>query len=130
MPPALLVVGGVVVLHGPALPALRDALLVSARTRQRNGLPVGAHHAALLAAITEAMAVNGQSDGRESLPRQADSHDELPTVPLAEAARRLGRSRRQTRRLAPRLGGRRIAGRWLLDDLAIREHLEGRTDGP
>lgn len=129
MPPALLVVGGVVVVHGPALAALRDALLVSARARQRNGLSVGAHHVALIAAITEAMAVNGQSDGRETSTLHSESH-ELPTIPLAEAARRLGRSQRQTRRLAPRLGGRRIAGRWLLDDQAIREHLEGRTDGP
>jgi hypothetical protein len=129
MPPALLVVGGVVVLHGPALAALRDALLVSARTRQRNGLPVGAHHAALIAAITEAMSATGQTDGRETTALHSESH-ELPTVPLAEAARRLGRSQRQTRRLAPRLGGRRIAGRWLLDDRAIAEHLEGRTHGP
>ena len=129
MPTALFVVGGVVVLHGPALRATRDALLVSARARERNGLPVGAHHVALIAAVTEAMSATGQTDGREMAALQSESH-ELPTVPLAEAARRLGRSQRQTRRLAPRLGGRRIAGRWLLDDQAIAEHVEGRAHGP
>lgn len=48
-----------------------------------------------------------------------------PTVPLTQAARRLGVSERQARRLAPRLGGRRIAGRWFIDETALTEHLDG-----
>jgi len=39
----------------------------------------------------------------------------------------LERSRRQTRRIAAKLGGRIIAGRWMLDRTAICEHLEGRN---
>ena len=52
--------------------------------------------------------------------------DEHPTVPLAEAAARLNISDRQARRLAPQLGGRMIAGRWFVDELALRQHIEGR----
>lgn len=125
MLPGLTVVGGVVVMHGPPLRVMRDALLIAARSRHRNGLPVSAHHAAILDAVTAAMSATGQTDDRETAALQSHSH-ELPTVPLAEAARRLGYSQRHTRRLAHRLGGQRIAGRWLLDDQAITEHIEGR----
>jgi hypothetical protein len=51
---------------------------------------------------------------------------EQPTVTIAEAARQLGLSERQTRRRAPQLGGRRVGGVWLLDQIAIDEHRRGQ----
>jgi len=51
---------------------------------------------------------------------------EPPTVTVAEAARQLGLSERQTRRRAPQLGGKRIGGVWLIDQDAIAEHKEGQ----
>lgn len=47
-------------------------------------------------------------------------------VPLVEAAARLGLTDRQVRRLAPRLGGKKIGGRWLIDEQALVEQIEGR----
>ncbi|MBP2454614.1 hypothetical protein [Mycolicibacterium lutetiense] len=50
---------------------------------------------------------------------------EQPTVPVAEAAARLGISVRQARRLAPQLEGRKIAGCVFVDETALRQHTEG-----
>jgi len=44
-----------------------------------------------------------------------------------EAAGLLECSARTVRRLAPRLGGERIAGRWMIDSAALEEHLAGRN---
>ena len=41
----------------------------------------------------------------------------------------LGKSRRQVQRIANRLGGRLIGGRWLLDRRAVEEHIEGTKRG-
>lgn len=122
---APLVVGGVVVLHGDILPALLDALLIAARNRKLNGNPVSSTYGDIAQAIITAMSAVGRSDVRTSAPPQSYV-DDPPTVTVAEAARRLGLSERQTRRLAPRLGGRIIAGRWLLDAIAIDEHEKGQ----
>ena len=72
------------------------------------------------------MSVRGQSVIDQTELAQPDAVDEHPTVPLAEAAARLNISDRQARRLAPQLGGRMIAGRWFVDELALRQHIEGR----
>ena len=82
-------------------------------------------HAALTAAFTEAVAASGQLAVPKPPTLQA-SIAMTPTVTVEQAAKTLGLSRRQTRRLAAQLGGRIIAGRWLLDQQAIAEHLEGR----
>lgn len=70
-----------------------------------------------------AMAAAGHSDVR--LPAIGNAVPMKPTVPLDEAADRLGVSLRQARRLAPRVGGRKIGGRWFVDEMALREHIEG-----
>lgn len=118
-------VGGVVVLSGPALKAARDSALIAAKHRKRSGIPYQTYEA-LACELSAAMAADGHSDVR--LP--AISHGvpmDQPTVPLAEAAHRLGGiSLRQARRLASQLGGRKVGGRWFVDDLALREHIGGR----
>lgn len=113
--------GGAVVISGSMLTTLRQVVLIAARTRQRSGLPLSAHHHALLDAVATA---TGQPDTTSGHDRDPWVH-EAPTVTVAEAASRLGVSERTARRMAPRLGGRRIGGRWLLDTQAITEHLEG-----
>lgn len=114
--------GGTVIVSGPMLRTLHQVVCIAVRARQRNGLPISAHHTALLKAVASAI---GQSD----IPDSAGVHSfprELPTVTVAEAAARLRVSERTVRRLAPLLGGQRIGGRWLVDDQALREHMEGR----
>lgn len=122
--PTVVQVGPVVLLSGESLRTALDALLKAATARRRNGLPTSRAYAELAKALTSAMSANGQSDVRETQPLHHVLR-EVPQIPLAEAAQRLGLSRRHTRRLAPRLGGRLIAGRWWLDETAIREHSEG-----
>ena len=117
-------VGGVVVLHGAMLKVCLDALLIATRARKLNGLPISAAHRELAAALTAAVTVDGHVDVPET-PAVTPSI-ERPTITIEQAATTLGVSRRQTRRLAPKLGGRIVAGRWLLDEQAIDEHMKGR----
>jgi len=123
---APLVAGTAVVLHGDTLRVALDAALIAVRARRLSGLPIDNYRQLALALHTAMMATNGHMDVPET-PTVATSI--APTVTVEQAAEMLGLSRRQTRRLAPRLGGRIIAGRWLLDEMCIKEHLEGKTNG-
>lgn len=112
---------GVVVISGPALKAAADAVLIAIRSRRLSGLPHSKTHADLAAAFIQAAGA-----GQEDVPDVVVA-ETSPTVPIDEASKQLGLSKRQTRRLAEKLGGRVIGGRWLLDQAAITEHMEGRA---
>ena len=123
--PGLLSVGPVVVLSGPAARAAAEAVLIAIRSRRVNGAPsshVYAELARVLVAATGHVAVRGEAN-----VDAVDMQLNPPTITVDDAARRLNLSMRQARRLAPDLGGRLISGRWLLDDRAITEHIEGRS---
>ncbi len=117
--------GGVVVLSGPALKTDLECVLIAIKHRKLSGLPTD-HYEAVACELVAAMAADGHSDVR--LPAVMESVPmEPPTVPLVELADRLDLSDRQARRLAPQLGGRKIAGRWFVDETALRQHIEGRN---
>jgi hypothetical protein len=119
------VAGGAVILSGEWLEAARQAVLIAARARRHNGLPSSATQTVLACALnTAAMSAGGQSDVRKTEILQAIPRQQ-PTVTINEAAQQLGLSDRQTRRLAPQLGGRKIGGHWLLDQDSITEHQRG-----
>lgn len=116
--------GEVVVVTGAALrPALLSAL-TTIKQRKRDGLPTKAYED-LACAYSAAMAASGQADGRDCASSDAVPM-EPPTVPLTEAATRLGMSVRNARRLAQQLGGQKIGARWFINGTALREHLEGQ----
>lgn len=117
-------VGPAVLISGQSARILRDALLIAARARAINGLPVSRDYQTLAAELHAAMSAAGQSDVRT--PAVADAGSMSPTVPIEQAAAELGCSKRQARRLAPSLGGRIVGGRWLIDRQALTEHIEGR----
>lgn len=119
-------VGGVVVLSGSALRSALQATLITIKNRNMSGLSTQPYEA-LACELKEAMAAAGQSVRRSPAVSKAADVDEQPTVPLAEAAERLAVSVRQARRLAPKLGGQIIAGSWFVDELALRQHTEGKT---
>ncbi|WP_460359452.1 hypothetical protein [Mycobacterium sp. ZZG] len=115
---------GAVVLSGPALKAALECVLIAIRQRKLSGLPSQTYET-LACELVAAMAANGHSDGR--LPAISKSVPmEQPTVPLGQAAARLDMSLRQARRLAPRLGGRKVANSWFVDEIALRQHIEGK----
>lgn len=116
--------GGVVVLSGPALKEARNMALIAVKHRKQSGIP-HRDYAALACEFGAAMAAAGQSDVRSPAISKAVAVEQ-PTVPIAEAAVRLGLSPRQARRLAKKLGGQIIAGRWLVHEAALNEHIEGR----
>lgn len=116
-------VGGVVVIHGTAARTLCEAVLIAERARRANGYPISADYATLAAELHAAASAAGRPDVHTEPIREPVV---VPTVPIEQAATELGLSKRQTRRLAPALGGKLIGGRWLLDAQAIREHTEGR----
>lgn len=119
--------GGAVILTEPALRFALDAALTAVKHRtMTTGLPFSTKpYEALACECRAAMAADGHSDVRS--PAISDPVPmEQPTVPLNEAMDGLGVGDRQARRLAPKLGGRKIAGRWFIDETALRQHIEGR----
>jgi len=120
----LVVAGTAVILTGGAARAALQAALIAIRARRANGLPDSEMYRELARALAQVESANGHSDIRE---RVVVEHLSVgPTVPLVEAAARLGLSDRQLRRLAPRLGGKKIGGTWLVDEQALEEAIEGR----
>ena len=121
------VAGTAVVLTDEWLVIARQAVLIADAARRRNGLPHSTKYIALAEAFTTALSM---SDNRHSdvddLANLQDYPQTITTVTIAEAAKQLGLCERQTLRYAPQLGGRKIGGRWLLDQGAIDEHLEGK----
>jgi hypothetical protein len=115
-----------VVLSGPALQTARDAALIAAReVRLKRGFPEP--YERLARALNDAMSANGgRTDVRETAAAEHCSQGQQ-TVTVDDAATLLGLTTRQTRRLAPRLGGRKSRGRWWLDEHAITEHVRGRA---
>ncbi len=111
----VVVPGGAVILHGPALDLAVYAVRLAQQARARNGLPssIGLEQ---LAAV---LAAPGQS---ASPPAAVAEHD---LMTIHEAAEALGVSERTARRLAPQLGGRLVGGRWLLDRQCVAEHISG-----
>ena len=120
----LLRAGGVVVLSGAALKQARDAALIAVKHRKQSGFSYRSY-AALACEFGAAMAAAGHSDVRSPAISKSVAVEQ-PTVPLDEAATCLGISHRQARRLAKKLGGQKIAGRWFVDQAALNEHTEGR----
>ena len=122
-PPGLMRAGSAVIVTGPMLEVALRAVAIAARDRRRNGVPASPAYDALSSALAAAVAASGHDDDRAKAVVQLCIYDR-PTVTIDAAAQRLRLSRRQARRLAPKLGGRLLGGRWLLDDDAIREYLE------
>ncbi|KAA1243112.1 helix-turn-helix domain-containing protein [Mycobacterium simiae] len=118
--------GCAVILSGHMLRVARDAVLIAERARRANGLPTSRAYQELAQALNAALSVTRQNDVAQSAVLQHYPQT-TPTVTVEQAAAALGLSRRQTQRLAPRLGGRLIGGRWLVDEQALREHLEGKS---
>ena len=120
-----IVAGGAVVLTGEWLEAALQAVLIAKRGRTLNGLPNSATHLELAKAFTTAMSAARQCDVAAPEPLQHYPQQQ-PTVTIRDAAQQLNLSHRQTQRLAPKLAGKLIAGRWLLDQDAINEHKKGQ----
>jgi hypothetical protein len=118
----LLRAGPVVVLSGPALK--EDSALIAAKHRKSCGIPFQSYEA-LAWELSAAMTAAGHSDVRSPAISKAVAVEQ-PTVPISEAAAQLSISGRQARRLAPKLGGAKIAGSWFVDEAALRQHIEGR----
>ncbi|MDH6247250.1 helix-turn-helix domain-containing protein [Mycobacterium sp. OTB74] len=95
-------------------------MLIAVRHRRLSGLPDSSTYHDL-AQVFINMSDTGHTDVPEPVAAQY-----LPTVPIDQAARQLGVSTRQVRRLASQLGGRKIGNQWLLDQTSIDEHLEGK----
>lgn len=115
-PPIQRLAPKVLLLTGDAVDALAYAATVAQRARQRNGLPASRALAALLTAA-----------GQQDTPETPALETEPEWITTEEAARMLGVSNRQARRLAPALGGRLTGGRWLLDRRAVEEHTQGKA---
>lgn len=115
--------GPAVVLSGRWLNVARQAVHIAELARRRNGLPASTDYAALLVALNTAVSRNGHNvTDPEPVAAPSNQPDELT---VEEAAHMLHKSKRQTQRMAPRLGGRLVGGRWLLDRRAVEEHLGG-----
>lgn len=122
----LTVAGSAVVLTGSAAKAALQAVLVAIRSRKANGAGVSPAYTVLAQALGSAMSATGHADVREPVDSEDYWVDE-PTVSAPEAAQRLGIGDRQMRRLAQKLGGRKRAGRWFVNEQSLNEYLEDRN---
>ena len=105
----------VVVLTGRDIDTVRLALDSAIRSSGRNG-----HSTKALTRVYRKVA------GHSDYPQHGtDAHSNR--VPITEAARLLGVSERQARRLAHRLDGQKAGGRWTVDYLALIELLDERN---
>jgi hypothetical protein len=117
-PDGLIVAGAAVILTGQWLETARRAALIADGARVRNGLSHSAEYVELASTITAAMSARGQTDVRNFQELQ-NYPQEQPTVTIPNAAEQLELSERQTRRLAPQLGGKKIGGQWLVSQTAL-----------
>ncbi|MGV0603932.1 hypothetical protein [Mycolicibacterium sp. XJ1904] len=115
--------GGVVVMTGPALKTGLECVLIAIKHRKLSGIPSNTYEA-LACELAAAMAAVGHSDVR--LPAISDPVPMEPTVPLDVVRAQLKLGERQARRVAPKLGGKKIGGRWFVDETALHEHIAGR----
>lgn len=118
----LVVAGGAVVLTGEAVELALGAALIAIKARRANGLPEHRYRA-LAEELNRARSATGHSDVPEVPLVQ---HFPEAEVPIAVAAQRLRICERQMRRLAPQFG-RKVGGRWLIDDAALRDEQDRRS---
>lgn len=118
--------GAAVILSGSWLDVVLADQLSALRRASSNGLRHNECRISLVRAIHAAMSATGDSDVRKS-PKLQDPRQQKPTVSIAAAAKQMGISERQVRRLAPQLGGQKNGKSWLLDQTAIDEHVEGQN---
>lgn len=110
---------GAVLLAGADLAVARQAVKDAQRYRYLSGRPPSLAYDKFADAL--GMSATGQTDTPESA---VEDSGYMSTEAAAEV---LNCSTRQVRRLAPKLGGQRIGGRWLLDNSSVQEHREGRN---
>lgn len=131
--PAVQRLGSAVLLQGPAVHDL--AYLVGLGLRYRStvdGTAPAQHHLQLLslladmaeATLTPDVREQGTSDVRSEV---GSSDLKVKRVDTAAAARLLGITTRQTRRLASHLGGRRVKGNWSFDRAAVVAEAQRRS---
>lgn len=118
-PPPVQVWPGLVLLSGQAVTEVKDAVFIALHHRKRRNLPLNDLERIATAFRMADMSAAGRSNDV--------GLQEFPTVPLKVAARRLGVSERQMRRLAPGLSGQQIGRRWFIDEQALTEHIGGRN---
>lgn len=121
----LMVAGAAVILTGPAIETAIQAALIAIRSRKANGLPALPAYYLLVTALGQARSAAGRTDFREPVDVQ-HFPVQAPTMPITQAAEQLGVCERQMRRLATRLGGRKIGGRWFIDEQLLVEHIKER----
>lgn len=108
----------VLLLTGDAIELAAAAIAMAIQYRALEGRPP---HRGLQSLLAECRP-RPQGD---KLDEAAGHPETARMVPSAEAAEVLGLSPRQARRLAPKLGGQLVAGRWLVDRDALLEHRQG-----
>ena len=123
----LVVAGSCVVLTDEWLAVAAQAVAIAQRARRYNGAPPSQAYRLLGEALTRAVSASGHSDVRTTATLSELPYEQ-PTLTVEQAAEQLGRSARQTRRIARQLGGRKLGGIWYLDEHAVAEHRAGRDD--
>lgn len=114
-----------VLLSGQMVTVALRAVDITLRALARNERPSEPSLEALHTVLSECLSECPRPDAVNRTPEHTTSAGGL--LSSGEAAGLLGCSARTVRRLAPRLGGERIAGCWMIDREALEEHLAGRN---
>ena len=122
--PAVQKLGSAVLLQGPAVHDVCYLVGLGLKYRaMMDGCSPREHHRRLLALLTDAaisrpVSADGHADARQEVDLAESTRGDGP-VQTDTAARMLGLTTRQVRRLADQLGGRRIGGTWVFDRAAV-----------
>lgn len=81
----------------------------------------------ILERMSEVMSDRPQSDTSPNHHKHNEIADPRKLLSAGEVAKRLGTSDRHVRRLAPKLGGYLVGGRWLIDEQAVQDHIQGSS---
>jgi hypothetical protein len=128
-PHVLALGGGQILLRGAAVIDCWRAVSSTIRNAQRrDSLHSPARLITLergLAKEAQLAAASGRLDVRDGTFLPPFSQN-VEVIDATEAGRLLGLSSRQVRRLSAELGGRKVAGRWLFDSMAVAAHAVDR----
>ncbi|MDI9629571.1 MAG: helix-turn-helix domain-containing protein [Acidobacteriota bacterium] len=106
-----------------------ELLFYLANAAQRARLHDGLPQSRAINQLIHTLAATGHPDTPESTCRETEEAMGMAEViGTNEAARLLGISPRQARRLAPRLDAHKVGGTYAIPATAINEHLKGKKE--
>ncbi len=126
--PPVLVLGSSVLLSGQAVADALGLAVLGSRVAARDGIGTPPRVRVLVGALKDALKAQGRPGGHADVRDEAESAESDSRVTTSDAARVLGLSTRQVRRLAFPLAGVRGPGGWTYSAEALAAYAARRQE--